>query len=114
MRYILLSVLFHVCSSVALKFGALNLGSFSLLNVLTNVFYLLALFFLFLQALSWQHSLRHFNLSHGYMFTSLYYPIILLASYFIFSESLTLGNIAGTAIIISGLLLTRKPEKPHV
>jgi drug/metabolite transporter (DMT)-like permease len=99
---------------VALKFGALSLGGFSVVNVLTNIFYLLALFFLFLQAFSWQQSLRRFNLSHAYMFTSLYYPFILLASYFIFSESLTLGNIAGTAIIITGLLFTRKPEKSNV
>ncbi len=114
MRYIFLSILFHVCASVALKFGALNLSSFSLVNVLTNIFYLLALFFLFLQALSWQQSLRYFNLSHAYMFTSLYYPIILLASYFIFRESLTHGNFFGTTIIISGLLLTKKPKKHNV
>jgi drug/metabolite transporter (DMT)-like permease len=91
-----------------LKLGALKLVGFSFMSVFSNGFYLLSLFFLFLQALTWQRTLKLYNLSFAFMFTVLYYPIILVASYFIFDENITVGNILGTLIIVSGLTLFKK------
>ena len=45
------------------------------------------------------------------MFNSLYYPLILLISFFIFKEDISWGNILGTAIIIFGLMIGTKKEQ---
>ena len=107
MKFIILSITFHVVASICLKSGALYLRDFTILSIMTNFLYLTSLFFLFLQALTWQYALKKFNLGYAYMFTSLYYPIILLASLFLFNETVTFGNIAGTFIIITGLSLAK-------
>lgn len=77
--------------------------SYSLSYILTNYFYFASLFFLFLQALSWQFALKKYDLHRAYVFMALYYPLILIASYFLFDEHLTSGNIAGVILIIGGL-----------
>lgn len=110
MIFLFLSILFHVLASVLLKFGAVEISEFNLISILTNVFYLLSLFFFFLQAIAWQYSLKKYSLNYAYMFTSLYYPLILGASYFIFKESISIGNILGTLIIGFGIAFSKKPE----
>jgi drug/metabolite transporter (DMT)-like permease len=107
MILIILSIVFHVLATICLKFGALHNEEYTILAITTNIFYLLSLLSLFLQALTWQFTLRKFNLSHAYMYTSLYYPFILIFSYFVFKETITLGNIAGTIIIFIGITLPK-------
>jgi len=84
--------------------GALSMSHYTISSILSNYYYILSLFFLFLQAMVWQFALKKYKLNHAYMFTSLYYPLLLLSSYFVFQEEITVGNIIGTAVIISGLV----------
>lgn len=100
-----MSILFHAVASILLKFGSLSIENFSVIEVVSNGFYLLSITFLFLKAIVWQLSLKTYNLSYAYLFTSAYYPIILLVSHFVFKESITIGNIIGTLLIIIGVLL---------
>jgi|LSQX01.2.fsa_nt_gb drug/metabolite transporter (DMT)-like permease len=111
MFLIFTSILFHVFASVFIKYGALSMDNFTLYDIITNYHYFIALFFLFLQALSWQLVLKKYKLSTAYMFNSLYYPLILLISFFIFKEDISWGNILGTAIIIFGLMIGTKKEQ---
>lgn len=111
MKYIILSVLFHVIASVLLKLGAISIENFSIIEIALNGFYILSIVFLFLKAIVWQISLKHYDLNFAYLFTSAYYPIILLLSFFMFDEKITLGNIIGTLFIVLGIIhLTRKDK----
>jgi multidrug transporter EmrE-like cation transporter len=103
MIFIICAILFHVCASVLLKYGAINMESYSLPYIVTNYSYIASIIFLFLQALSWQFALKKYDLHQAYIFMGLYYPLILIASYFLFDEKLTTGNLAGVILIIGGL-----------
>lgn len=105
MIFIVCAILFHACAAVLLKYGAIHMETYSLSYIATNYFYFASLFFLFLQALSWQFALRKYDLNRAYVFMSLYYPLILFTSYFFFNENITTGNIAGIVLIIGGLSL---------
>ena len=105
MLFIVLAILSHACAAVLLKYGAVSMEMYALPYILTNYFYFASLFFLFLQALSWQFALKKYDLHQAYIFMSLYYPLILVASYFLFGETITTGNIAGIVLIMGGLSL---------
>lgn len=113
MKLIFLSIIFHVLASIFLKFGSLSLGGYNVLEIVTNPYYIISLFFLFLQAIVWQFTLKRYNLNFAYSFTSLYYPLILLSSFFIFNENITIGNVIGTFIIVVGLILSLKNKKQY-
>jgi uncharacterized membrane protein len=61
-----------------------------------------------LYAVVWQQIIAHVELSFAYMFKGTSLIFILLFSYFFFRESITLNNIIGTVIIISGITLFAK------
>lgn len=105
---IILSLIFHLCASFFLKSGALSMTEYTLISVLTNYYYWTSIFFLFLQAIAWQIALKNFSLNYAYMFNSLYYPMVLLLSYFVFSEYISFANLFGTMLIIVGLILSKK------
>jgi drug/metabolite transporter (DMT)-like permease len=72
--------------------------------------YLCGIVMLILQAFFWQIVLTYHELSRVYMATALYYPGLLIVSYFIFGESVSYWNLFGTIIIAIGtvMLLTEK------
>jgi multidrug transporter EmrE-like cation transporter len=105
MKFIMIAILFHACASVFLKYGAIKMEGYTLHFIISNYFYFASLLFLLFQAISWQFALKKYDLHHAYVFMSLYYPFILVASYFIFNENITIGNMAGVVLIIGGLSL---------
>ena len=105
MIFILLAVIFHASAGILIKYSALSMESYSLSNIITNYLYYASLSFFFLQALSWQFALKKYDLHNAYIYMSIYYPLILLASYFLFDEKITVGNIAGIILIMGGLSL---------
>ena len=54
-------------------------------------------------AVFWQQSLKHFDVNVAYAHRSVYNIWSLLWSVLIFSEKITIGNILGTALIITGI-----------
>jgi drug/metabolite transporter (DMT)-like permease len=101
--FILLSLIFQSVSIIFGKFASLSIQSITIENLLSNPYYMLTLGCLFLQAIAWQQALRYYPLSWSYMFMSGIYPVILLSSYFIFHEQITLSNLLGALIILIGV-----------
>ena len=101
--FILLSLIFQSMVIVFGKFASLTVQSITIENLLLSPYYMLTLGCLFLQAITWQQTLRFYPLSWSYMFMSGIYPVIMLSSYYIFHEQVTSGNLAGTLIIIIGV-----------
>lgn len=105
---IYIAVLFRVLASFFMKLGAMNMEDYTIGSLLYNVPYYVALFALLLQAMVWQKALKQYSLSFAYMLTSLFYPAILLLSYFYFEEVITLSNIFGVALILIGIAIVTK------
>jgi drug/metabolite transporter (DMT)-like permease len=110
--YILMAVVFQALSGIMAKYASSALHSYDILSLTTNVFYLLSIGFLVLQAIVWQLALKRYELSFAYPFISLVNFIILFSSYALFGESITPANIAGLLLISFGVfLLSREGVK---
>jgi multidrug transporter EmrE-like cation transporter len=103
--FLMLSIILQSFSSVLSKFAATDLqkGDFHL--VFINRYYLLAIFFLFLQAIFWQLTLREIDLSIAYPMTALNNIFLLIFSYVIFKEQITFNNILGVSLIVIGIYI---------
>lgn len=64
-----------------------------------------------LYAICWQQVLKRISLSTAYMFKGTTVIFILLFSVLLFGESITLWNIIGSIIIISGITLYAKEDE---
>lgn len=94
--FIILSILFQAVAVISLKYAAVTPSAIP-------AFYVLSLFFLFLQALVWQQALRRYPLSFAYPFMSLVYFILLFSSALFFQEGITGANILGLILISLGI-----------
>jgi multidrug transporter EmrE-like cation transporter len=101
--FIILSIAFQSLSGIFGKYAALSLSAPSLIGIVTNVFYILSLGCLFIQAIVWQQALRHFPLSVAYPFMGLVNFVVLFSSAILFQESVTLANIIGLVLISVGI-----------
>ena len=61
-----------------------------------------------LYAILWQRIIARLDISTAYMFKGLSLVFVLLFSFFIFDESITVNNLLGSALIISGIVLFSK------
>ena len=102
---IILSVLLQSSNAIFKKFAATTLSEVTLLAIISNVFYLIALVCLFLQAIVWQQALVRYPLSVAYPFISLVNFIVLVASAILFHEGITLMNVLGMGIISAGITI---------
>ncbi len=109
--FIILSLVFQSGSVVFGKFASLSIVGHNPFSFFLNPYYLLAILCLFMQAITWQQTLRYYPLSWSYMFMSGIYPIIMLSSYYIFGEHITVQNIIGAIIIVAGVLNLMFKEK---
>lgn len=118
-NYILLGVaiITTVLSQLLFKHGVLTLGElnfsisnlFSLLiNILKNPFLLTGLFFYGISFLIWLFVLSRMNLSLVYPITSLNFVLVIVASYFLFGEKLSLFQYFSVFLIILGVILLVK------
>jgi drug/metabolite transporter (DMT)-like permease len=57
---------------------------------------------------NWLLALSSFELSYVYPFASLSYIGIIVGSYFIFRERITMMRVLGIAVIISGVLISSR------
>jgi multidrug transporter EmrE-like cation transporter len=101
---IFLSILLQSLSGLFGKKGALEIERFTVINAISNLNYLLSLVCLGLQAITWQIALKKYPLSFAYSFMSGVYVLILIFSFFVFHESISLNNILGTVIIMIGII----------
>ena len=109
-RMIFLSIITYGLASIFLKKGALQMPSYTVDNLLVNYYYFLSIFFLIVHAFIWQLVLMNHKLNFDFIYKSFYYPLLLLISYFIFEETISLWNIVGTALIVFGLVMITKKQ----
>lgn len=110
--FILLAILLQSANAIFKKYSAVSLTDATLFAILTNIFYLLALFCLFLQAIVWQQALNHYPLSFAYPFMSLVCFVVLIASAILFQEGITAMNVIGLLFISAGItVLSRQAEE---
>ena len=105
MIYVFLALIFQSFSLIFGKFAAIRIASYSLENIITSKFYFLSLLCLVFQAIVWQIALQKIDLNKAYFFMSGVYFVIMLSSYFIFNERVTLYNIIGATIILIGITI---------
>jgi multidrug transporter EmrE-like cation transporter len=112
--YILISVLASTVGQLLLKKGMNSVGSVTLsLNQLPSVLWQMAtnlnvfigLAIYFGGTIFWLAALSRVDLSYAYPFASLSYVIMLVASWFMFDEKITMGRALGTIVIGVGVLL---------
>ncbi|SMG46690.1 Multidrug transporter EmrE [Paenibacillus aquistagni] len=109
--YLILSIFFQSFSFVFTKFAAVEVEQGSFFALLLNRYYLTALLCLVLQSIFWQLTLRKIDLSVAYPLTAINNLLILIFSYFIFNEQVSLSNIIGVSIIMIGIVVqSRKSE----
>ena len=115
LSFIILSILLQSLNAIFKKYAATSLHEVTLLAIMTNLFYLLALICLFLQALVWQQALNHYPLSFAYPFMSLVSCVVLLASAVLFHEGITVANIIGLGFISVGItVLSRQADEGDI
>ncbi len=101
--FILLAITFQSCGGVFGKYAAITLSEVTLFAFITNVFYILSLICLLLQAIVWQQALIHYPLSFAYPFMSCVNFAVLFASAILFHEGITIANILGLVLISIGI-----------
>ena len=112
--YILISVLASTVGQLLLKKGMNSIGSVTLsLNQLPSVLWQMAtnlnvfigLAIYFGGTIFWLAALSRVDLSYAYPFASLSYMVMLVASWLMFDEKITLSRLLGTVVIGIGVLL---------
>lgn len=103
--FIILSIAFQSLGGIFGKYAALSLQGQSLIGIVTNIFYILSLGCLFLQAIVWQQALRHFPLSVAYPCMSITSFVVLFSATVLFQESVTYANIIGLILVTTGIYM---------
>ena len=112
--YILISVLGGAIGQILLKKGMNAMGAMTLSiselgsilwRIATNPFVVVGLFIYVISVIFWLVALSRVDLSYAYPFASLSYVIMLIASWWIFDENISLMRLIGTIIIGIGVWL---------
>ncbi len=112
--FIILCILLQSTGSIFGKYAAMAIEGLNFLNVLTNIFYLLSITCLILQAIFWQQALMHYRLSFAYPFMSLVNFVVLIPSYFLFKEGISINNIFGLILISSGITILASKSGDYI
>ncbi len=112
--YILISVLGGAIGQVLLKRGMSSMGPLTLsagklpsilIGMATNPFVVIGLAVYLGSTIFWLTALSRVDLSYAYPFASLSYVAMLIASWQIFHEDITLLRLAGSGVILLGVIL---------
>jgi len=109
--FIAFSISFGVCGQLMLKHGMSRMGGAAIGGNLIRLIVpspcvIGGLVMYGLGVVNWLLALSHLELSYAYPFASLSYIGIIVGSYFIFKERITLLRLAGIAVIIAGVLVS--------
>ena len=115
--YILLTIILTVYGQIILKWRLNQLDALpemftaKLVYLLKAVFdpYIFSSFFsAFLASLAWMAALKEFELSKAYPFMSLSFVCVLIVSYWLFKETVSIQKVIGSVLIIIGVYLVSK------
>lgn len=111
--YILATVVFTVYSQLVMRWQVLDAGPLPvatsgkfayIINLMTNFWVLSGVFATFLAGVSWMLAMTKFEISYAYPFVSLNYILVLMAGFFLFNEVISLTKLAGTALVLIGIV----------
>ena len=112
--YILISVLTSTVGQLLLKQGMNSIGAITLSmnkilpttwKMATNPYVFIGLAIYLAGTVFWLAALSRVDLSYAYPFASLSYVVMLVASWMMFDEKITLSRVIGTVVIGIGVLL---------
>ena len=115
--FILMTIVFTVYSQLIMRWQVGNAGNLPadtsgklsfIFALLLNPWVLTGVASTFLAGVSWMLAMTRFEISYAFPFVSLNYILVLLASFLIFGESFSLVKLAGTFLVIMGLLVIAK------
>ena len=108
MIFVLLSVL---AQSTALALGKAAALGYDGIERYLSLQYIGSLAALMVQALVWQQALKRYPLSVAYPFMSAVFLIIPVVSFFVFDETISVGQIAGAVLIAAGTVMLNRTVK---
>lgn len=111
MSLISLTLIFRSIAAICAKQAALTSIGEGLYGILINIWLMVEILALFLQAITWTLVLRRYALSVAYPFMSLFYGINLISAWLIFDETILPNHILGIAIIIAGVCIMNYRNK---
>ncbi len=112
--YISLTIVLTVYGQIVLKWrlnlkGSMPEGFLAKLQYFWEIFWdfwvISSFISAFLASFTWIAALTKFDLSFAYPFTSIAFVLVLFLSYYFFAEPLSWQKIAGTFLIVGGIIL---------
>lgn len=100
-----ISILLFSGTGIFSKMAANNINENGIFDIWTFVLGGLMLLNCGIYAIFWQQNLKHFEVNVAYAHRAVYNVWSLLWAFIIFSETITIGNIIGTILIIAGVLV---------
>lgn len=102
--YIVCAVLLRTLAQILFKKIAIS-QDFAAVELIVNDLFYLSLLVIFLWAMAWQKALENYSLSFAYPFTAFVPAFSLITGKIFFGESIAMQNVAGTGIILIGIIL---------
>ncbi len=111
--FVALSTIFGITGQLLLKRGMGSIGQSAagvamIKRIVLSPWVIGGLIVYAIGVLNWMLALSSFELSYVYPFASLSYIGIIIGSYFIFRERITVMRLLGIAVIISGVLISSR------
>jgi multidrug transporter EmrE-like cation transporter len=112
--YVLITLLLTVYGQLTLKWQVAGVGSLPeaplakllfLLKLLTNPWIFSGMAAAFLASLAWMAAMTRLEMSYAYPFMSLAFVLVTTFSVLFLGESLSLSKVAGTLLVVAGLLV---------
>ncbi len=115
--FIFSTILFTVYSQLIMRWRVTEAGALPA-DMVDKVHYIVALLLnpwvisgivaTFLAGISWMLAMTKFEISYAYPFVSLNYLLVLAAGFLLFQESLSITKLAGSALVILGIIVIAK------
>ena len=115
--YIALTIILTVYGQLVIKWRMNFLGQLPdtftskvvfLMKAVFDPYIFSSFFAAFLASLAWMAAVTKFDISYAYPFMSLAFVLVLIFSYILFNESLTVNKVLGLALIIVGIIISSK------
>jgi len=111
--YLLLYIAFTVSSQLVMRWrvgiaGAtapIQTSSAFIVSLLLTPWVWMAFLATFLAGVAWMLALTRFELTYAFPFTGVSFVLILLAGAFMFGEHVSIARIAGTLLVVLGLIV---------
>jgi len=112
--FLLLYIVFTIGSQLIMRWRVGAAGSLSpaatdrigfVFSMLMTPWVWVAILCTFLAGVSWMLALTRFDLTYAFPFTGVSFVLILLAGAFVFGEQVSLARVAGTLLVLIGLIV---------